>query len=91
MVNEIEPVSQAWAGGIDLCTARGAEWTELMAHANGEPARLQQIAAARGFRRGWVYYASEAAQQIREEKARRLKPRGGGFTRLNRKSPAHRQ
>jgi hypothetical protein len=47
--------SPPWACGIDIRTARGALWYELLRCANGDPARLRQIQVTRGYRLGWVY------------------------------------
>jgi hypothetical protein len=64
-MNETKPetVSPAWVGGIDLRTARGADWDELMRRAHHDPTRLQQIAKARGFRPGWVWHALRTSSQ----------------------------
>ena len=45
----------AWAGGISLERARGAEWRLLLERAESE-AQLRMIARARGFRRGWTQH-----------------------------------
>ena len=45
----------AWAGGINLERARGAEWRLLLERAESE-AQLRMIARARGFRRGWTQH-----------------------------------
>ena len=58
-----EVLSPPWAHGIDIRKARGSQWFLLLQHANGEPARLRQIQAARGYRRGWVRYAVQEAAE----------------------------
>ena len=61
-----EVLSPPWAHGIDIRTASGWRWHQLMQHADGDPARLRQIQAARGYKRGWVHYAvRDAAEKPR--------------------------
>jgi hypothetical protein len=52
------------ARGIDIRTARGWQWFQLLQHADGDAARLRQIQVARGYKPGWVRYAvAEAAEK----------------------------
>ena len=61
-----EVLSPPWAHGIDIRTASGWRWYQLMQHADGDPARLRQIQAARGYKPGWVHYAvRDAAEKQR--------------------------
>lgn len=43
-----------WAGGIDVLRAQGPEWKALLARAEGDRGRLQQIAKARKYHHAWV-------------------------------------
>jgi DNA repair protein RadD len=56
----------AWARGLDIKTAQGWQWYVLMDRAAGDPARLQQIQQARGYKRGWVRYAAQDAAAKRQ-------------------------
>ena len=57
--------SPLWAHGLNILTARGGQWSLLLQHAAGDPARLRQIQVARGYRPGWVFYASQDASANR--------------------------
>jgi DNA repair protein RadD len=57
--------SPPWARGLDLRTARGGQWFLLLQRADGDPERLREIAAARGYKRGWVRYAVQEAAEKR--------------------------
>jgi len=45
-----------WARGIALETARGKDWFRLLDLAGTDPERLEAIAAARRYKRGWVQH-----------------------------------
>jgi DNA repair protein RadD len=47
----------AWTGGIDMRTARGRDWFTLLERCDGHAERFEQIAKARGYKRGWVKHA----------------------------------
>ena len=53
-----------WARGIDLRNASGWQWYQLQ-HADGDPSRLRQIQAARGYKPGWVRYTAQEAAEVR--------------------------
>lgn len=44
----------AWAMGINIATACGAEWRSLLHHADGKYERLKQIQVLRGYHHAWV-------------------------------------
>jgi DNA repair protein RadD len=48
-----------WARGCNIMTARGAEWTALLAHADTEE-KLHQIRLMRGYAKGWVWHQLQA-------------------------------
>jgi superfamily II DNA or RNA helicase len=55
--------SPAWAHGIDIKNSYGWQLRQLIQHAGTDPARLRQIAAARGYKPGWVRYALQEARE----------------------------
>jgi superfamily II DNA or RNA helicase len=55
----------AWAGGIDLALASGAEWRALLERAGGKVDRLKMIARSRGYKRGWPQHAAKDFIQSR--------------------------
>jgi hypothetical protein len=61
----IAPLSPPWARGIDLRKASGWQWYQLLQHADGDPARLRQIQAARSYKPAWVRYAVQEAAEKR--------------------------
>lgn len=50
----------AWTEGIDIKTAKGAEWFDLLSRADAQTDRLKQIARIRGYRAGWVNHVLRA-------------------------------
>lgn len=66
--------SVAWAGGVSL---RAGSYRTLILRAEGRQGRLDQIAKARGYKRGWVYH------QMDEFRAK-TGPIWGGFYSLDR-------
>jgi superfamily II DNA or RNA helicase len=60
-----EIVSPPWAHGIDIHSARGWQWYQLLQHADGDPTRLRQIQVARGYKAGWTRYAVQEAAEKR--------------------------
>jgi hypothetical protein len=60
-----EIVSPPWARGLDIRTARGWQWYQLLQHADGDPTRLRQIQVARGYKSSWVRYAVQEAAEKR--------------------------
>jgi DNA repair protein RadD len=61
---EANDSAPSWARGLDIRNARGWQWYQLLQHAAGDPARLRQIQAARGYKPGWSRYAvREAAEK----------------------------
>ena len=65
-----EIVSPPWAHGLDIRTARGWQWFQLIQHADGDASRLRQIQVVRGYKRGWVRYAMEEATEKQQTKIR---------------------
>lgn len=59
-----------WAKGCNILTARGAEWTALLAHADTE-AKLQQIRLMRGYAKGWVWHQLQARGRAQSRDLRR--------------------
>ena len=55
--------SPAWAHGIDIKNSYGWRLRQLIQHAGTDPARLRQIADARGYKPGWVRYALQEARE----------------------------
>ena len=55
----------AWARGIDIKNSYGWRLRQLIQHAGTDPARLRQIADARGYKPGWVRYAMQEAAERR--------------------------
>ena len=53
----------SWTRGINIRYARGRRWFLLLEMAGADRVRLQEIAKARGFRRGWVEHAIAEAQR----------------------------
>lgn len=53
VLEEVAP-DRAWLGGIDIAQARGEEYRRMLALSEGKRERLEQIARARKYRRGWV-------------------------------------
>ncbi|CAK0757475.1 DNA repair protein RadD [uncultured Gammaproteobacteria bacterium] len=49
--------------GINIVTARGHHWLQMLKAAGGDKSRLQQIATERGFKPGWVYHQIRTFQQ----------------------------
>jgi DNA repair protein RadD len=59
---EVE-AAPAWAHGIDIKNSFGWRLRLLIQHAGSDPARLRQIAAARGYKAGWVRFALKEARE----------------------------
>jgi DNA repair protein RadD len=62
VLTEVE-APPAWAHGIDIKHSFGWQLRQLIQHAGTDPARLRQIADARGYKRGWVRYALQEAHE----------------------------
>jgi DNA repair protein RadD len=60
----------AWAHGIDIKHAYGWRFRQLIQHAGTDPARLRQIADARGYKPGWVRYALKEAREKQQNTTR---------------------
>jgi DNA repair protein RadD len=59
-----EIYTPAWAGGLHLRDASGADRRQLLERAGADRERLQQIQEARGYKQGWVYFQGlEAAHK----------------------------
>lgn len=52
LVRYVDP--HAWTLGIDIATARGRDWFTLLDRCDGKAERYEQIAKARGYKRGWI-------------------------------------
>lgn len=53
LVELTDPARPAWANGINIMTARGVDWLELLGLADTE-SKLLAIAKARKYHRGWI-------------------------------------
>jgi len=63
-VTDIRPRNYPeWADGLSLL-ARGRQWFELLDRAGTDTSRLQEIADARGFKRGWIKHQLAARYEI---------------------------
>jgi DNA repair protein RadD len=60
----------AWAHGIDIKNSYGWRLRQLVQHAGTDPARLRQIADARGYKPGWVRYALQEAREKQQNTTR---------------------
>jgi len=60
-----------WTHGLDIRTARGWQWFQLLQHADGDPTRLRQIQIARGYKSGWTRYAVQEAGERQAAAQRR--------------------
>jgi hypothetical protein len=59
-----EIYTPAWAGGLHLRDAHGADRELLLERAGTDQEKLTQIREARGYKPGWVYY--QALDAIRQ-------------------------
>jgi hypothetical protein len=63
-VTDIRPPNYPeWAEGLSLL-ARGRQWFQLLDRAGMDIGRLQEIADARGFKRGWIKHQLAARFEI---------------------------
>jgi DNA repair protein RadD len=70
VLTEIE-APPAWAHGIDITNAYGWRLRLLIQHAGTDPARLRQIADARGYKPGWVRFALKEARENQQNATHR--------------------
>lgn len=60
----VEVSRKDWTGGIDIRTAKGAEFRALLAAAGTDLAKLRQISRARGYRRGWATHRAREHREV---------------------------
>jgi superfamily II DNA or RNA helicase len=58
-----------WARGLNIKTAGGWQWYQLLQHAGEDRERLRQIQEARGYKIGWIYHQAQDAAAKRAARA----------------------
>lgn len=60
----VEVVGPEWAGGIDIATAEGDQWKQIVRKARTHE-QLQEIARVRGYNHGWIRHIEKSRASAR--------------------------